>query len=104
MTREELAEKVGISTTFLANLECGNKMFSVLTLLKLSDALCVSTDTLLHGVNERNAAGDIEALLRNQSPEMIQFIEELTRLSVARIPEIQRQEMLRGEVSADVDA
>ena len=35
MTREELADRVGISTTFCANLECGNKMMSVETLYEL---------------------------------------------------------------------
>ena len=39
MTREELADRVGISTTFCANLECGNKMMSVETLDKLSEVL-----------------------------------------------------------------
>lgn len=32
ITREQISEKVGISTTFYANLECGNKMMSLVTL------------------------------------------------------------------------
>lgn len=108
MTREELAEKAGISTTFLANLECGNKMMSVVTLLKLAEVLCVSTDTLLYGENADTALGDLEALLRNQPAEMIKFIEELAHLSVTRIPAIPLDAELsrnsREEVSTDVDA
>lgn len=106
MTREELAEKAGISTTFLANLECGNKMLSVVTLLNLAEVLCVSTDTLLYGENAENAIGDIEALLRKQPAEMIKFIEELAHLSVTRIPAIQvgieKDGDFREEVSTDV--
>jgi len=32
LTREQMAELVGVSTTFYANLETGNKMMSVTTL------------------------------------------------------------------------
>ena len=90
LTREELAEMAGISPTFLANLECGNKMMSVVTLRNLADGLCVSSDTLLYGESTCNQMRNIEILLRNQSEEMIKFIEELTHLSVTRIPAITR--------------
>jgi len=88
LTREQLAEKVGRSLTFIANLECGNKMMSIETLLRLANALGVSTDTLIYGEQHDNKLGNIEALLRNQSPEMIKYIEELARLSISQIPEI----------------
>lgn len=108
MTREELAEMAGISTTFLANLECGNKMLSVVTLLKLAEVLRISTDTLLYGDSSDNQVSNIEALLRNQPAEMIKFIEEMTNLSVTRIPEIAFEtndsRNSREEVPDDVDA
>lgn len=86
LTREELAEMAGISPTFLANLECGNKMMSVVTLRNLADVLCVSADTLLYGESAFNQMRNIEILLRNQSESMIKFIEELIHLSITRIP------------------
>ena len=82
MTRDQLAEKVGISTTFLANLECGNKMMSVMNLQHLADALCVSTDMLLYGDASHNRMSNMNALLRNQSPEMIQYLEKLVLLGI----------------------
>lgn len=108
LTREELAERAGISTTFLANLECGNKMMSVFTLLNLADVLHVSADTLLYGQYAKNSIGDIEALLRGQPAEMIRFIEELVHLSVTRIPAIpmgaETDEDFHEEVSSDVSS
>lgn len=49
MTREETAEKAGISTKFLYEVERGKKGISAQTLLKLAQTLSVSTDYLLVG-------------------------------------------------------
>lgn len=83
MTREQLAEKAGISPTFLANLECGNKMMSVVTLTNLADALSVSVDSLLYGESFDTRLNNLVILLQNQTPDMIGYIEKLTYLSVA---------------------
>ena len=64
ITREQISEKVGISTTFYANLECGNKMMSLVTLRKLADALCVSTDVLLYGDQPEHYVAYIENVIR----------------------------------------
>jgi len=49
MTREEFAEKSGISPQFLAEIENGKKGMSVDTLYKISHAFNFSTDYLLFG-------------------------------------------------------
>ena len=82
MTREQLAEKAGISATFLANLECGNKMMSVVTLTSLANALSVSVDALIYGDHFDTRVKNMELLLRNQTPDMISYIEKLMYLSV----------------------
>ena len=82
MTREQLAEKAGISPTFLANLECGNKMMSVMTLMHLADALGVSVDTLVRGNSSDMQMKNIEILLRDQPADMVRFIEKMTHLSI----------------------
>ena len=82
MTREQLAEKAGISPTFLANLECGNKMMSVMTLMHLADALSVSVDTLVRGDSSDMQMKNIEILLRDQPADTVRFIEKLTYLSI----------------------
>lgn len=52
MTRENMAEKTGISTKFLYEVERGKKGLSAQTLLKLAQTLSVSTDYLLKGEKE----------------------------------------------------
>ncbi|WP_375104481.1 helix-turn-helix domain-containing protein [Paenibacillus sp. RS8] len=47
LTQEKLAESVGISASYMGLLERGERILSVETLVRLSIALNVSTDTLL---------------------------------------------------------
>ena len=47
MTQEKLAEKVGISLSFLGHIERGTRKASLDTLVKISNALEVSPDLLL---------------------------------------------------------
>ena len=47
LTQEQIAEQAGISTSFYANLERGNRCMSALVLRDLADALGVSADSLL---------------------------------------------------------
>ncbi len=86
LTREELAEKVGISTTFYANLECGNKMMSIITLRKLSDVLCVSVDALLYGNAPDERIKGIERCLNKLTPENLEFVENLVRMCAENLP------------------
>ena len=82
LTREQLAEKANVSTTFYANLECGNKMMSVVTLRKLADALGVSTDALLYEKRECEEIDRIQAMLRTQPASVAAFSERLIRVCV----------------------
>lgn len=43
-TREQLAEKLDVSTKFCSDIELGIKGISIQTLAKLSDLLCLRTD------------------------------------------------------------
>ena len=47
MTREQLAEKINVSTRFLADVESGETGVSISTLKALSEALLVSADYLI---------------------------------------------------------
>ena len=96
ITREQISEKVGISTTFYANLECGNKMMSLVTLRKLADALCVSTDVLLYGDHTSGHICSIEKLLSNQSEHCVAYIENVIRLTLNILAQIENED---GEVS-----
>lgn len=79
-TQEELAEKVGISTSFYANLERSNKSMSLLVLRNLADALQVSTDALLYECNPQCHMQSIYTILRNKSNSFIIAAEKMIRL------------------------
>jgi len=53
MTREELAEEAGMSTSFLYEIETGKKSFSAYTLSNLAKALNVEADYILCGEQKK---------------------------------------------------
>lgn len=52
MSREELARKIGITPTFLADIELGTKGFSLKSLSRFCDVLKMSADAILYGPKE----------------------------------------------------
>ena len=86
MTREQMAEAVGVSTTFYANLESGNKMMSVETLDKLSEVLGVSTDYLMGKTSDHPRIQNIVLMLKDQPEEVIAFAEKMVRLCINDLP------------------
>ena len=82
LTQEELAESAGISTSFYANLERGNKGVSVTVLYKLAECLGVTVDRLLYEPTGDTHVKNIEMLLYGQSPDFIATIEKMTRLCI----------------------
>lgn len=49
LTQEQLAEKVGIGTTYISDIERGAKFPSLSLFIKIVDALGVSSDFILRG-------------------------------------------------------
>lgn len=52
MTQEELAEKIGVSTQMISNLELGKKAVRPENLAKVCEALDLSADFILSGTNK----------------------------------------------------
>lgn len=48
LSQEELAEKVGISTTHMSHIETGNTKLSLSVFVDIANALSIQTDELLH--------------------------------------------------------
>lgn len=48
LSQEELAEKVGISTTHMSHIETGNTKLSLPVFVDIANTLSVQTDELLH--------------------------------------------------------
>ena len=88
LTQEDLADKVEISTTFYANLECGNRMMSIVTLRKLADVLCVSTDSLLYDDRPNAQIHSIQMMLQDQPDQVVSLSEKIIRACVDELSPI----------------
>lgn len=78
ITREELAEQIGVSARFCYDLEMGLKGMSVTTLYKLVDILGVSSDYLLFGETPKDtgcAAGI--SLVESCPPEKREYLNKI---------------------------
>ena len=86
MTQEQLAEKVGVSTSFCANIERGGRAMSIQVLTKFAQALRVSVDSLVLEPNEvENAhAENIRSLLSQSNEQVSALAEDIVRLLVTR--------------------
>ena len=71
-TQDTLAEKAGISSRFLNDVERGKKGMSSTTLAELAIALRTSADYLLFG-NEKDSSGIEEAIARLDENEQKQI-------------------------------
>lgn len=80
LTQEQLAEKVGIGTTYISDIERGAKFPSLSLLIKIVDALGVSSDYILRGEIEagKNCVyDDITKKLDGLSPKQRLAVAEL---------------------------
>ena len=68
-TREQLAEKLEVSTKFCSDIELGVKGMSLNTLAKLSDILCMNVDFILFGEQEEKSDLDTLISLFRHCPE-----------------------------------
>lgn len=86
MTQQELAEKVGISVTFLSEIENGRKSMSVDTLIKLSKSLQVSLDTIVFGKDaeddmQKDVVSMMSTLPLEYNESILVIAREFTRLN-----------------------
>lgn len=86
MTQAQLAEAADISTPFVANIESGQKMVSVLTLRAISDALRISSDALIRKNVRLDHEHSISTLLRGLPPEYLCRLERVIRVCLDEFP------------------
>lgn len=80
-TRDELAEKIGISAKFLYEIETGKKRFSAETLVKIAQAVSVSCDYIMLGNRlESKEIEDISNILRRFSKEQLELVGDMLRV------------------------
>lgn len=79
-SQEELAEKVGISTTHMSHIETGNTKLSLPVLVLLAEALEVKTDDMLFDNADASYAvtnNEIMKILECCTPKQLRFLKDL---------------------------
>lgn len=82
LSQEELAEKIGISTTHMSHIETGNTKLSLPVFVELAAALEVRTDELLYdeSVAERSTAlEEIVEMLDSCSTQEVKILEDVLK-------------------------
>lgn len=64
LSQEELAEKVGISTTHMSHIETGNTKLSLPVFVELAEALGIRTDEMLSDGEFASRGAAIEEIIR----------------------------------------
>lgn len=77
MTQEELAEKLGVSTQMISNLELGKKAIRPENLIKVCSVLELSADFILNGTSAKSAVDSVAEKLIQLTAEELQIINEM---------------------------
>ena len=82
LSQEELAEKIGISTTHMSHIETGNTKLSLPVFVDLADALEVRADELLHDSTSADRSVSVDAILHlldSCTTREIKILEDILR-------------------------
>ena len=77
MTQEELAEKLGVSTQMISNLELGKKAIRPENLAKVCEVLKLSADFVLTGNNTKTAVDIVAEKLVQLTAEELQMVSDM---------------------------
>ena len=82
LSQENLAEKVGISTTHMSHIETGNTKMSLPTFVEIAAALEVRTDEILYEDRAESRSASIAyitELLDNCTTQQVRIIEDIVK-------------------------
>lgn len=77
MTQEELAERLGVSTQMISNLELGKKAIRPENLARVCDALDLSADFVLTGSNTKTAVDAVAEKLIQLTAEELKLVSDM---------------------------
>ena len=77
MTQEELAEKLGVSTQMISNLELGKKAIRPDNLARVCEVLELSADFVLMGSNTKSAVDAVAEKLLQLTAEELQMVSDM---------------------------
>ena len=82
LTQEELAQRLDMSTKYISNIECGEKLARMETFISITNVLKTDANTLLQdvldylpGTEEADVFSRIKALPVNKRNQLIRIIE-----------------------------
>lgn len=79
LTRDELAELLGVSVNFCSDIELGKKGMSLETLVKTAQALNVSADFIVLGKSESNDMHSITTLIESCDKNSLEYLHRIIR-------------------------
>ncbi len=88
ISQEELAEKVGISTTHMSHIETGNTKLSLPVLVEIAQALNVNTDDLIFSETNNNKSkkiNDIASSLEQCSSQQLSIVYDIVKSTVTAL-------------------
>lgn len=81
LSREQLAEAIGVSSKFISDIECGTRGVSLKTLISISDTPHLSTDFMLLGntvaINEQIFIPILEKCPPSKREHLVLIIREI---------------------------
>ena len=80
LTQAELAEKIGVNSSYISRIECADKSMKIITLYNLAEALNVSCDALLNSESCTAHTQTIAKMLENQSVPFLEGVESIIRV------------------------
>lgn len=78
-TREEMAEKIDVTTKFCSDIELGLKGMSVPTLCRIAKILGMSVDYILFGTSDEANQSPAVELIRQCPPEKLGYLENIVK-------------------------
>lgn len=82
MTQEELANQIDADPSTINRIEGGHRMMSILNLRAVAEALEVSYDALLRGVDSDSRISNIKVKLSGQSPDNLAHLERIIQVVI----------------------
>lgn len=89
-SRETLAEKADLASSFLGTIELGAGSFTAESLVKICHALGVSADYVLFGKEKQGDLSNVNAMLSGLDPEYIPYVEEMLRSYIKAITSVKK--------------
>jgi len=77
LTQEEMAEKIGVSTQMISNLELGKKAIRPENLAKVCEVLELSADFVLTGTDTRTAVDAVAEKLVHLTRDELQMVSDM---------------------------